>query len=328
MASAAMANLSYTYPIAVAGHISCHPKGIPQSRKLLLPLPLPSGRIINSSGGKNRAVLSVQRLSVAAESSSNAQSQTSVEGATGNEERTRKCLQDLAETLILPPDFLAKLPDGLKVDLNDAAFALSSGPLNQECGETVGALVMGLSRALEQADAQTAAALAAQVPSIQENLPTEPFASAALGKRLQAAGRFLSSTGQYGNGELQKLSKALLEAGEALLLSSPDLEDRPPLTETTRMLKFGDLQVKLTARRAYTGAVIAFVFGVLCWNLTSGLANTGIDPSQYANDSSFSVAYSLRGTLLTAGYACAALSAMSMLGLLALASQLGPEDSS
>ncbi|CAM6090886.1 unnamed protein product [Calypogeia fissa] len=327
MASAAMANLSYTYPIAVAGHISCHPKGIPQSRRLLLPLPLPSGRIINSSGGKNRSVLSVQRLTVVAESSSNAQSQTSVEGATGNEEQIRKCLQDLAETLILPPDFLAKLPDGLKVDLNDAAFAMSSGPLNQECGETVGALVMGLSRALEQADAQTAAALAAQVPSIQENLPTDPVASAALGKRLQAAGRYLSSTGQYGNGELQKLSKALLEAGEALLRSSPDLEDRP-LTETTRMFKFGDLQVKLTAQRAYTGAVVAFVFGVLCWNLTSGLANTVIDPSQYANDSSFSVAYSLRGTLLTAGYACAALSAMSMLGLLALASQLGPEDSS
>lgn len=28
----------------------------------------------------------------------------------------------------------------------------------------------------------------------------------------------------------------------------------------------------------------------LCWNLASGLANSAVDPSQYANDASFSVA--------------------------------------
>lgn len=37
---------------------------------------------------------------------------------------------------------------------------------------------------------------------------------------------------------------------------------------------------------------------------------------------------SLRGALLTAGYGCTALSAISMAGLLALATQLGPEDTS
>nr|ACF87832.1 unknown [Zea mays] len=41
-------------------------------------------------------------------------------------------LQELADCLILPPKLLAQLPSDLRLDLNDAAFDLSNGPVLDE----------------------------------------------------------------------------------------------------------------------------------------------------------------------------------------------------
>ncbi|KAB1202516.1 hypothetical protein CJ030_MR8G022031 [Morella rubra] len=44
----------------------------------------------------------------------------------------RSLLQQLANSLDLPQDYFAQLPRDLRLDLNDAAFDLSSGPVIDE----------------------------------------------------------------------------------------------------------------------------------------------------------------------------------------------------
>lgn len=44
----------------------------------------------------------------------------------------RTLLQDLADSFDLPYDYFAKLPNDLRLDLNDAAFDLSNGPVLDE----------------------------------------------------------------------------------------------------------------------------------------------------------------------------------------------------
>ncbi|KAL3339508.1 hypothetical protein AABB24_028219 [Solanum stoloniferum] len=73
-------------------------------------------------------------------------------------------LQQVAESFVLPADFFAQLPRDLRLDLNDAAFDLSNGPVKDECGEEVGETLLNISRAWEMADTSTSTALVDKLP--------------------------------------------------------------------------------------------------------------------------------------------------------------------
>lgn len=232
-------------------------------------------------------------------------------------------LQELADSLVLPPNYLIQLPNDLRLDLNDAAFDLASGPLNHECGVKFGEILMQLSQAWEKADTQGAAEIASLLPSLQDSLTAN--VEAAIGKRLIRAGRRFASMGQYGQGELQKVAKSMIAAGEALARnSSSAAEQRQPIEET-RTLKFGTLQVELTSKKAYIGSIIALVFGTLSWQLSAAVQSIPEDSLQYANDNALLLAKSLRGALLALCYSSAILSGFTMVGLILFGRQLSSE---
>lgn len=235
----------------------------------------------------------------------------------------RQRLQDLADSLVLPPDYLAELPNDLRLDLNDAAFELSNGPLKEECGEKFGEMLMKLSRAWEKADTRATAEIASSFLSFQGSL-TENV-KFALGKRLIRAGRRFASMGQYGQGELQKIAKSMVEAGEALSARSTRAIDEQKPIDQARTLKFGDLQVELTSKRAYIGSIIALFFGILSWKLSAGIQSIPEGSLQYANENALVLGKSLRGTLLALGYSCTLLSAVTTVGLFLFARQLSSE---
>ncbi|XP_061342593.1 uncharacterized protein LOC133288789 [Gastrolobium bilobum] len=228
-------------------------------------------------------------------------------------------LQDIADSFDLPPDYFAQLPRDLRLDLNDAAFDLSNGPILDECGQELGETLLNLSRAWELADTSTSHSLAAKLPLIEANL--SGTAKSALGKRLVSAGRRFQSMGQYGQGEPQKIAKSMIAAGRALSASSTAAIDEQP-KEETRMLKFGDLQVELTPDKANIGAVIGFVFGILSWEIAQGIQNIPESSLEYANDNALQLAKSLRGALLALFYTSTILSAFTMVGLVLLGIQL------
>lgn len=62
-------------------------------------------------------------------------------------------------------------------------------------------------------------------------------AKSALGKHLVSAGRRFQSMGQYGQGEPQKIAKAVIAAGRALSASSTSAVIVEELKEETRVLK-------------------------------------------------------------------------------------------
>eukprot|EP00252_Welwitschia_mirabilis_P025845 TRINITY_DN8230_c0_g1_i1.p1 TRINITY_DN8230_c0_g1~~TRINITY_DN8230_c0_g1_i1.p1 ORF type:complete len:282 (-),score=47.15 TRINITY_DN8230_c0_g1_i1:473-1318(-) len=171
----------------------------------------------------------------------------------------KRKVQELANNLMLPPNFLAQLPGDLRRDLNDAAFDLSNGPLREECGEKIGEILMELSQAWEKADTDATVTIARSLPSLLTNLSeNERFA---IGTRFKCAGKRFASMGQYGQGELSRIAKSFSETGEALTegYSKGDTLEKP--LDKTRTLKFGTLQVKLTSRKAYIGSVFALLFG-------------------------------------------------------------------
>ncbi|XP_024401850.1 uncharacterized protein [Physcomitrium patens] len=240
-----------------------------------------------------------------------------------NLEITKQRLQELSASLVLPANYFERLPSDLRVDCKDAAFALSNGALNDECGEQAGDLLMQLSRTWERCDTSAAAAVAKQLPTLLDKLPNQS-SSQSVGRRFVRAGRFFTATGQYENGELLKIGKALTAAGEAFSVGDLPVTETP--VATTKAFKFGDLQLEITAQKAYFGAAVSVVFGLLSWQLTSGLQNQSDNSLQFANDNAFLLATSLRGALLAAGYFCAVLSALTMVGLLVLASTIGKEE--
>ncbi|KAL4190927.1 hypothetical protein AMTRI_Chr07g27050 [Amborella trichopoda] len=228
-------------------------------------------------------------------------------------------LQQVADCLVLPPDYFSQLPGDLRIDLNDAAFDLSNGPVLDECGQELGEMLLNLSRAWELADAQTSCSIASKLPSLHDSLTDN--AKSALGKRFLAAGRRFETMGQYGQGELQKIAKAMAKAGKALT-AGPVLTTNATPTKESRMFKFGELQVALTPEKANIGAAIGFVFGIISWELSQGISSIPESSLQYANDNALLLAKSLRGALFALGYSCTALSAFSAIGLLLLARQL------
>ncbi|CDP04264.1 unnamed protein product [Coffea canephora] len=82
----------------------------------------------------------------------------------------KSLLQELAETFVLPADYFSKLPRDLRLDLNDAAFDLSNGPVKDECGEDLGEILLNISRAWELAEASTSAALVSKLPVMVDSL--------------------------------------------------------------------------------------------------------------------------------------------------------------
>lgn len=235
------------------------------------------------------------------------------------DDRLSQHLQLLAQSMILPPGYLSQLPNDLRSDLKDAAFALASGPVQRECGEQAGEVLVRLSQAWEKGDTETLASTSQQLQNV---LPPDLTSRSAIGKRLIGAGRRFASTGAYAEGELQKIAKALIAAGEALYVSNISQIGEEVVLPTTRLYKFGDLQVELTAQKCYTGCMIALLFGALSWAFTSSLQNSPDSTMQYANDNAVLLATSLRGTLLVLGYSCTILSSVAMVGLLGLALQL------
>ncbi|KAI3995747.1 hypothetical protein MKX01_007226 [Papaver californicum] len=228
-------------------------------------------------------------------------------------------LQDISESFVLPPDYFAQLPNDLRLDLNDAAFDISSGPVIDECGQEMGEALLNLSRAWEVADTSTSSDIACKLPALASLLTGN--ARSAFGKRLISSGRRFQSMGQYGQGELQRIAKAMIKAGQLLSASAvTTASDKEPKTE--RMLKFGNLQVELTATKANIGAAIAFVFGIICWQLSQGIQSTPESSLQYANDNALLLGKSLRGALLALCYSSTILSGFSTIGLILLARQL------
>jgi len=235
----------------------------------------------------------------------------------------RQKLQDLADSLVLPPDYLAELPNDLRLDLNDAAFELANGPLKEECGEKFGELLMKLSQAWEKADTRATAEIASSFLYFQGSL-TENV-KFALGKRLIRAGRRFASMGQYGQGELQKIAKSMVTAGEAMSARSARAIDEQKPIDQARTLKFGSLEVELTSKQAYIGSIIALAFGILSWKLSTGVQSVPKDSLQYANENALLLGNSLRGTLLALCYSCTLLSGVTMVGLFLIGRQLSSE---
>ncbi|CAI0433736.1 unnamed protein product [Linum tenue] len=231
-------------------------------------------------------------------------------------------LQQLSDCFDLPSDYFRKLPNDLRLDLNDAAFDLSNGPVIDEsletyaivssptvghysqCGQELGELLLNLSRAWEQGDTSTSP----------------------LGRRLVSAGRRFQSMGQYGQGELQKIAQTMITTGKSLVaIPIDETTDKEPMTDT-KVFKFGDLQVAITSEKANIGAIIGAVFGILSWQLGRGVQSIPESSLQYANDNALLLAKSLRGVLLVLCYSSTVLSAFTTLGLVVLAWQLKSED--
>ncbi|KAL0927668.1 hypothetical protein M5K25_001866 [Dendrobium thyrsiflorum] len=240
------------------------------------------------------------------------------------EEPILPLLQELSRCLYLPLDFLSKLPGDLRLDLNDAAFDLANGPVLDECGKEVGELFLNLSRAWEQADTMTSNSIASKLPSLHGYLTSD--VKPAIGKRLLSVGRRFEAMGQYEQGELQRISRAMIKIGK-LLSTGPALQTEKSPKKETKTFKFGELQVALTPEKANIGAAIAFAFGFLSWELSQGIQNIPESSFQYANDNALMLAKSLRGSLLVIGYSSTLLSAFACVGLLLLGQQLSSEKS-
>ncbi|TXG66140.1 hypothetical protein EZV62_007415 [Acer yangbiense] len=227
----------------------------------------------------------------------------------------------------LPSDYFAKLPSDLRLDLNDAAFDLSNGPVLNECSQELGETLLNLSRAWEQAETSTSSTLANKLPELESSLTDSARSGkdksiSTFGKRLISAGRRFQSMGQYGQGELQKIAKAMITTGKHLSASSVPIATNEESKPETRMLKFGELQVEVTPAKAYIGAVIGYVFGILSWELVQGIQAIPDSSLQYANDNALLLAKSLRGALIALFYSSTILSAFTTVGLFILARQL------
>ncbi|KAM0891617.1 hypothetical protein ACQ4PT_026293 [Festuca glaucescens] len=252
-------------------------------------------------------------LAVSSDSSKPIASSSTGGGADPDEEPVLPLLQELADCLVLPPKFLSLLPRDLRLDLNDAAFDLSNGPVLNECGQEVGDLLLDLAKAWEMADTSASNNLAKQLPSMAPYLTAS--AKSAFGKRLASAGKKFQTMGQYGNGEFKKISETMIKIGK-VLSKRPVIQAEVQAMKEKRKLKFGELQFELTAQNAYIGAAIGLVFGFFSWQLAQGVQSNPDDTQ------------ALKVALVVLGYTSTALSVAAAVGLVVLAQQINPEDKS
>ncbi|KAF3341105.1 hypothetical protein FCM35_KLT09949 [Carex littledalei] len=234
-----------------------------------------------------------------------------------DEKSTLLLLQELCDCLKLPSDFLSSLPKDLRLDLNDAAFDLSNGPVMDECGEEVGEMMLNLSRAWERGDTATSNSIVEKFPSFESSLKGR--AKSALGRRLVSAGRRFQAMGQYGKGEVERIANSMIKTGKELSKTQVlDTDEEPE--KPSRKLKFGEMEFEMTPEKANIGAAVGLFFGVLSWALTQGVQSSPESSLQYAK--------SLRGTLLVLCYSSTILSAVASIGLLLLGRQLSSESKS
>ncbi|XP_010440843.1 PREDICTED: uncharacterized protein LOC104724095 [Camelina sativa] len=239
------------------------------------------------------------------------------------ETSSKSLLLQLSKCFDLPSDYFQRLPKDLRLDLNDAAFDLSNGPIIDECGQELGETLLNLSRAWEQADTSTSRSLVEILPELEISLTDG--AKSAFGRRLIAAGKRFQGMGQYGQGELQKIAKAMISTGKVLSANTSSVPVNNETNSGTKIFKFGDLQVAVTPQKAYTGAAIAFIYGILSWQISQGIQNIPENSLQYANDNALVIGKSLRGSLLALFYASTVLSGFTTAGLILLAKQLSSE---
>lgn len=109
--------------------------------------------------------------------------------------------------------------------------------------------------------------------------------------------------------------------GKLLSARPTEVATEEPKQEN-RVLKFGDLQVELTPEKAYIGAAIGFIFGILSWQISQGIQSIPESSLEYANDNALLLAKSLRGALLALFYSSTVLSAFATVGLVLLGGQL------
>ncbi|XP_050222039.1 uncharacterized protein LOC126672142 [Mercurialis annua] len=268
---------------------------------------------------KSNPTVTATQLYALTDSSSSSDSSSSQ----STEPSPQSLLLQLSDCFDLPPDYFKKLPRDLRLDLNDAAFDLSNGPVLDECGQELGELLLDLSRAWESADTATSRELISKLPMLEGTLTNK--AKAAFGRRLVSAGRRFQSMGQYGQGEMQKVAQAMTTAGK-LLSASPVATTGEEPKDDTRVFKFGELQVAITPEKAKIGAAIGVVFGILSWGLGQGIQSVPESSLQYANDNALLLAKSLRGTLLVLFYSSSVLSAFTSAALFLLARQLESEE--
>ncbi|KAF8086721.1 hypothetical protein N665_0614s0005 [Sinapis alba] len=243
-----------------------------------------------------------------------------------SETSSNSLLLQLSKCFDLPSDYFQQLPSDLRLDLNDAAFDLSNGPIIDECGQELGETLLNLSRAWEQADTSTSRTLVKKLPEMETSLTDG--AKSAFGRRLISAGKRFRGMGQYGQGELQKIAKTMITTGEVLSANTSPASVSNESKSKTRMFKFGELQVAVSPEKAYVGAAISFVFGILSWQISQGIQSIPESSLEYANDNALQLAKSLRGSLLALFYASALLSGFTTAGLLLLAKQLSSEKDS
>ncbi|CAL9224642.1 unnamed protein product [Arabidopsis halleri] len=239
------------------------------------------------------------------------------------EPSSKSFLLQLSKCFDLPSDYFQQLPNDLRLDLNDAAFDLSNGPVIDECGQELGETLLNLSRAWEQADTSTSRSLVEKLPELESSLTNG--ARSAFGRRLISAGKRFQGMGQYGKGELQKIAKAMITTGGVLSANTSSVSVSNESMSGTRMFKFGELQVAVTPQKAYAGAAIAFIYGILSWQISQGIQSIPENSLQYANDNALLIGKSLRGSLLALFYASTVLSGFTTVGLILLAKQLSSE---
>ncbi|XP_037496149.1 uncharacterized protein LOC105647870 isoform X2 [Jatropha curcas] len=264
------------------------------------------------------SLLLLQRLPVLSSSLNHSLPQNSGHHPSLISVKTRKVLQ--SKRLTVPLLALTESSD------SSQSLDESSQSLLQQltCGQELGELLLNLSRAWELADTSTSRDLASKLPMLESNLTSK--AKAAFGKRLVSAGRRFQSMGQYGQGEMQKVAQAMIRTGKLLSANPiPTTTDEEPKKET-RVFKFGELQVAVTAEKANIGAAIAVAFGILSWELGQGIQSIPESSLQYANDNALLLAKSLRGALLVLFYCSALLSASTSVGLFLLGRELKSEE--
>ncbi|XP_037448962.1 uncharacterized protein LOC125515414 isoform X1 [Triticum urartu] len=295
---------------------------------LASPLPAGGGAAASCSGSSRPTRFLLRRrrcpsplLAVSSDSSKPLASSSTGGGGDPDEEPVLPLLQELADCLVLPPKFLSLLPRDLRLDLNDAAFDLSNGPVLNECGQEVGDLLLDLGKAWEMANTEASNNLAKQLPSMAPYLTAS--AKSAFGKRLASAGKKFQTMGQYGNGEFKKISETMIKIGK-VLSKRPVIQAEVEATKEKRKLKFAGAEFELTAQNAYIGAAVGLVFGFFSWQLAQGVQSSP-DDSQFFF---FFLMQPLKVPLLLLGYTSTALSAAAAVGLVVLALQMNPEDKS
>ncbi|KAF4376299.1 hypothetical protein F8388_026099 [Cannabis sativa] len=252
----------------------------------------------------------------------------------------KSLLQQLANSFDLSQDYFSQLPRDLRLDLNDAAFDLSNGPVIDECGLELGETLLNLSRAWEKADTSTSHSLVSKLPKLEESLTNNAKSGKYKKDQISSSEKltplesvwFRLEEGSNPWGSMAKVSykryiaKLMITTGKCLSDSSMSTVIVEQPKNDSRMLKFGELQVELTASKANIGAAISLVFGILSWEIAQGVQNIPESSLQYANDNALMLAKSLRGTLLAVFYSSTVLSGFTSVGLVLLARQLNSKE--